>query len=242
MSNHLLALVPSMALILSYVPRAEAEPPASQASLDLAPRGASGGLRTARLSRKHLKAWNKIVETVMAEDRHGQPLHPTLRQLWEAVDTSGHVVYVEMPDRKRSYIAGRFAITRVDPAGKTHEGILIMNLRAIDQLSTGPAAARANGFIPFKGLGKNERYAELLGHELAHAVWALADPERARLVMPLQSENEQVMRRVVGAAPGSGDELGERVRELERLSRMLEEPAEAAEEAIWEELRAGQRF
>jgi hypothetical protein len=223
-------------------PAAVGPPRASQAPPDPAPRGTSGGLRTDRLSRKHLKAWKKIVETVMAEDRDAQPLHPTLRRLWEAVDLSGHVVYVEMPDRKGSYIAGRFAITRVDPEGKTHEGILIMNLRVIDQLSTGPAAARAGGFIPFHGLGKNERYAELLGHELAHAVWTLADPERARLVMPLQSETEQVMRRVVGTAPGSGDELGERVSELERLSRMLEEPAEAAEAAVWKELRAGQRL
>ena len=221
--------------------RTEAEPPASQASPDPAPRGKSGGFRADRLSRKHLRAWNKIVDIVMAEDRAGQPLHPTLRRLWDGVDTSGHLVYIEMPDRKRSYIAGRFAITRVDPEGKAHEGRVIMNLRVIDKLSTGPAAARAGGFIPFDGLGKNQRYAELLGHELAHAVWTLAAPERARLVMPLQSETEHVMRRVLGTTHPSGDELRERVSELERLSRMLEEPAEAAEVAVWKELRAGQR-
>ena len=145
-----------------------------------------------------------------------------------------------MPPRK-SYIAGRFAITRVDPEGKAHEGILIVNLRAIDNASTGPGSARADGFIPFKGLGKGQRYAELLGHELAHAAWTLAEPERTRLVMPLQGENEQVMRRWVDKAPG-GDDLLRRVNELERLSRMLEESAEAAEVRIWEELLAGQRL
>lgn len=213
MPTHLLVLVPSMALILT-------------------------GLRTDRLSPKQLQAWNTIVEIVMAEDRDGKPLHPTLRQLWEAVDTSGHVVYVEMP-RRKTYIAGRFGITKVDPDGRSHEGILIVNLRAIDNVATGPGSAKAGGFIPFKGLGKKERYAELLGHELAHAVWTLADPERARLVMPLQSENERVMRHAIDNGPD--DELRKRIQELERLSRTLEESAEAAEVAIWQELRAGRR-
>jgi hypothetical protein len=239
MPTHLLVLVPSMALILADLPRTEAQAGPIAGPEIRAALGTSGGLRTERLSPKQLKAWKKIVEIMMAEDTNGQPLHPTLRQLWDAVDTSGHVVYVEMPERK-SYIAGRFAITKVDPAGKTHEGILFMNLRAIDHVSTGPAAARASGFIPFKGLGKKERYAELLGHELAHAVWTLAEPERARLVMPLQSEIEQVTRLVVDSG-GGGDELGTRVKELERVSRLLEESAETAEVAIWKELRAGQR-
>ena len=146
-----------------------------------------------------------------------------------------------MPERK-SYIAGRFEITKVDPAGKTHEGILIMNLRAIDKVSTGPAAARAGGFIPFKGLGKTERYAELLGHELAHAVWHLADVERARLAERLQGETENWMQGVlVARARGHGQELQERAEELARLGKEMEEPAEVAEVAIWEELRAGQR-
>jgi hypothetical protein len=197
------------------------------------------GLRTDRLSPKQLQAWNKIVEIVMAEDRDGKALHPNLRQLWDAIDSSGHVVHVELP-RRKTYIAGRFGITKVDPEGRAHEGMLIVNLRAVDNVSTGPDSARTGGFIPFKGLGKKERYAELLGHELAHAVWTLADPERARLVMPLQGENEQVMRQAVDKGPGD-DELGKRVHELERLSRIMEETAEAAEVAIWQELRAGQR-
>ena len=202
--------------------------------------GSSGGLRTDRLSRQQLHSWNEIVKIVFAENRDGQPLHPTLRQLWDAVDTSGHAVYVEMP-RRRTYIAGRFAITKVDPEGKAHEGILMMNLRAIDNAATGPGSARPGGFIPFQDLGKKERYAELLGHELAHAVWTLTETDRARLVMPLQSENEQVMRQVVDRSPDA-DDLGARVNELEGLSRKLEETAETAEVAIWKELRAGQRL
>jgi hypothetical protein len=221
MPTHLLALVPSMALIL-----------------------ASGGLRTDRLSPKQLRAWNKIVNVVMAEGRDGRPLYPTLRQLWDAVDTSGHVVHVEMPDRagSRSYLAGRFAITKVDPEGKTHEGILVLNLRAIDKLSTGPGATRPGGFIPFKGLGKNERYAELLGHELAHALWHLADTERARLAQQFQGEMETEMERVLRAGGrGPDEELRERVGALDRLAREVEVPAEAAEVAIWKELQVGRQ-
>jgi hypothetical protein len=183
--------------------------------------------------------WVRILQIVMAEDRAGHSLHPTLRALWDAVDASSHVVYIEMRARKESFIAGRFAITRVDPSGKAHEAILILNPPLIDELSAGPGAARGDGFIPFEGLGKYERYAELLGHELAHAVWTFADPERGRLVMPLQAENEHVMRRLLDNTPRSGDR--ERVSELVRLSEMLEEPAEAAEVAVWKELRAGQR-
>jgi hypothetical protein len=219
MPTHLLALVPSMALIL-----------------------ASGGLRTDRLSPRQLQAWNKIVSIVMAEDRDGQPLHPTLRQLWDSVDRSGHVVHVEIPDRtaSRTYLAGRFAITRVDPEGKSHEGILILDLRVIDKLSTGAGATRAGGFIPFKGLGKNERYAELLGHELAHAAWHLASLERARLAQRLQGELETEAQRVLRAGGRGPDEaLRERVAALDRLAREVEGPAEAAEVAIWKELQAG---
>jgi hypothetical protein len=46
---------------------------------------------------------------------------------------------------------------------------------------------------------------------------------------------------LVARARGLGQELQERTEELARLGRELEEPAEVAEEAIWEELRAGQR-
>jgi hypothetical protein len=221
MPTHLLALVPSLALIL-----------------------ASGGLRTDRLSPEQLHVWNKIVEIVMAEDGGGQPLHPTLRQLWDAVDTSGHVIHIEIPERKgpRSYIAGRFVITKVDPDGEAHEGILILNLRAIDKASTGPGATRGGGFIPFKGLGKDERYAELLGHELAHAVWHLANTERARLAQRLQGELETEMERLLRVGVRGPDEgLQERVATLDRRAREVEEPAEAAEVAIWKELKAGRQ-
>jgi hypothetical protein len=197
--------------------------------------GASGveaEIRTDRLSGKALGAWRSIVAIVLAEDHAGRPLHPELRRLWDGVEASPHAVYVELPESKsrRSYVAGRFAVTKIDPEDKAHEAVLVLDLRAIDRVSTGPAAARANGFIPLGGLGKKQRYAEVLGHELAHAVWTFAEADRAGLAKPFAGAAEDLVR-------GSRQDGGE----VDRVSRQVEEPAEAAEQMIWAELLAGQR-
>ena len=205
---------------------------------------AEGGIRTDRLSGKALEAWRSIVAVVKAKDRAGRPLHPALREVWDSVDAGGCTVFVELPDpgSRRPYILGRFAVTKVDAGGKAIEGVLVMNLTAIDRAASGPGAARPNGFVPFAGLGKSERYAEVLGHELTHAAWGSADPERTRLSMELPREVAALSRQVLAAPAERGSEaVVERARELERLSREVEEPAEAAEQAIWLELVAGQQ-
>jgi hypothetical protein len=134
------------------------------------------------------------------------------------------------------------AATKVDAGGKAVEGVLVMNLEAIDRAASGPDDARPNGFVPFSGLGKRERYAEVLGHELTHAAWAFADAERTRLSMTLPAEVAAFSRRVLAAPAERGSEaVVERARELERLSREVEAPAETAEQAIWAERAAGQQ-
>lgn len=201
-------------------------------------------IRTGQISGKTIERWRAVVSIVDARDRAGRPLHPRLRALWDAVDASDLVVHVELPDPKgrRPYIVGRFAITKVDPVGRALEGVLVMNLAAVDHAASGPGAARRNGFVPFAGLGKKERYAEVLGHELAHAAWAVVDAERTRLTMALPGEVAQASRLVLAAqTKGVSDDSLERARELERLSREVEEPAEAAEAVIWRELLAGQK-
>jgi hypothetical protein len=204
---------------------------------------AEGDIRTDRLSGKALQAWSSIVKVVKVADQTGRPLHPALRAVWDAVDASGCTVFVELPDprSRQPYILGRFAVTKVDADGKAVEGVLVMNLPAIDRAASGPGAARPNGFVPFAGLGKKERYAEVLGHELTHAAWGFADPERTRLVMGLPGEVAALSRQVLAAPAERGSEaIVERARELERLSREVEAPAETAEQAIWAELAAGQ--
>jgi hypothetical protein len=69
----------------------------------------------------------------------------------------------------------------------------------------------------------------VLGHELAHAVWTFAEPDRARLARPFASELDELVRE--SRANGS---------EVDRVSRQVEASAEAAEKVIWAELVAGQ--
>jgi hypothetical protein len=219
----------SIALILSGVP--DARSTAWGATPGLQPFPATG-LRTDRLSAAQFRRWQAIVDIVRAEDRHHRPLHPTLRALFDAVSAGPHTVFIEMRDTT-SYVAGRFAVTTVDLEGRAHEAVLVLNLRAIDKASTGPAAARADGFIPFRGLTKCERYAEVLGHELAHAAWHLASTARAKLAQWLHGPIEERAR-----VP-----LNERARDTERLrlAQELERQAETAERAIWEELQTAKR-
>jgi len=205
---------------------------------------AEGGIRTDRLSEKALARWRSIVGIVMAEDAGGRPLHPSLRRLWDTVDAGDCAVFVELPDPKsrRPYILGRFAITKIDSDGRARECVLVMNLPAIDRAASGPGAARKDGFIPFAGLGKRERYAEVLGHELAHAAWSFAAAERTRLTMTLPGEVTRASRQVLAAqTEGASPEIVGHARELERLSREVEDPAEAAEAVVWAEIVAGQR-
>ncbi len=154
------------------------------------------------------------------------------RLAFHQLGRSCRTVYVELPESKggREYVAGRFAVTTVDPDGKAHEAVVVQNLAVIDRVSTSSAAARANGFIPLQDLGKRQRYAEVLGHELAHAEWTFADPDRARLARPFSGG----MAELVGESRRNGSEV-------ERISRQVEEHAEAAEKVIWAELAAGER-
>jgi hypothetical protein len=69
----------------------------------------------------------------------------------------------------------------------------------------------------------------VLGHELAHAAWTFAEADRARLAKPFSSAEELVR--------GSRQDGAE----VDRVSRQVEAPAEAAEAVIWAELLAGQR-
>ncbi len=215
-------------------------------SVVLALSGAAGveaGIRTDRLSGKSLEAWSSVLAIVKATDKAGRPLHPALRAVWNAVDAGSCTVFVELPNprSRRAYILGRFAVTEVDAEGKAVEAVLVMNLAAIDRAASGPGSARPNGFVPFAGLGKKARYAEVLGHELAHAAWGLGDPERTRLARGLPGEVAALSREIVASAARGSEAIAERTRELERLSRKVEEPAEAAEQAIWAELAAGQQ-
>ncbi|HEY7182649.1 MAG TPA: hypothetical protein VIC84_14570 [Blastocatellia bacterium] len=198
---------------------------------------------TDRLTGKDLRRWEAIKRIVLAEDIEGQPLHPTLRDLWDRLERSGHVIYIEMRGTGRaiSNIAGLFHIERLDPEGLKHVAVIRLYPETIDRAYVGPTAEGPEGFIPFQGLSKEERYAEALGHELAHAVHILSDPARARMVKEVvQETNESFLS--YGRQYGYenvGPEMRRRLSLRDALLKELEEPAEAAEMLVWREILRG---
>lgn len=211
------------ALVLTGAPRAEAE------------------LRTDRLSGGELKAWRQIAAVALAKDGTGRPLHPTLYRLWREVESSRHVLHLELRCRSgSSSIAGRVRIESVGADGRL-EATLVLNLRVIDRVLTGSPDAQ---LVPFEVVGRAERRAQVLGHELAHAAWVFAAPDQARLALDVQAAADRLalMARTVGVATLG---FGEQVEANELLMRQLEEPALAAEATIASELRrsaARQRY
>jgi hypothetical protein len=199
--------------------------------------GAAGEIRTDRLSRRELKAWREIAAVALATNDSGRPLHPTLHRLWRDVESSRHVVRVELRRPSgSSAIAGRFRIETLGPDGRL-EATLVLNLKVVDRVLTGSPDAQ---LVPFQASGRVMRRAQVLGHELAHAAWAFAAPEQARLALDVQAHAERlaVLARTAGtSAPGFGEQVGA----SDRLIRLLEEPALLAEKAIAAELARSDR-
>ncbi len=200
------------------------------------------GLLTNRLNAKELKRWKSIERLVFAEDSERQPLHPTLRWMWEWIDTSGYSVYVEVVrvNRTSTCTAGNFHIERFDPLGERHIAVIKINLPNIDQAYIGPNAARPDGFIPFNDLNKEERYAEVLGHEMAHAVHILTDLERTRMVTVYVEQTNDILlsRQVRVKSEPITQDLRNRLSKREALLKELEAQAEGMEKVVWKELIA----
>jgi hypothetical protein len=196
---------------------------------------------TDRLTSKDLRRWETIKRIVFAKDIEGQPLHPTLRGLWDRLERSGHIIYIEMRGTGGaiSNTAGLFQIERLDPEGLKSVAVIRLYPETIDRAYVGPATDGPEGFIPFQGLNKEERYAETLGHELAHAVHILSDPARARMVKEVVQETNELFLSY-GRRYGYehiGPDMRRRLSVRDALLKELEQPAEAAERLIWKEIR-----
>src|SRR5262245_46735928 len=167
----------------------------AQAQADRSRYATGAGLLTDRLSAKQLKRWDAIKRLALAREVDRQPLHPTLTRLWEWAETSGHAIYIELTGTEGlvKSSAGRFSIEWLDPQEKRHVAVIKLFLTNIDQAYVGPAASRPTGFIPLEGLNKEERYAEVLGHELAHAQHILSDPRRAKLIYELVERTNDLL-------------------------------------------------
>jgi hypothetical protein len=191
-------------------------------------------LRTDLLSKHKKKAWKELEALAFKTDSEGRPLHPTLHRLWIEVDSSPHVVHVELLRlRGSSPIAGRFRIERIEPDGRI-EARLTLNLRTIDRVVMG---GHGTQHVPFGALGRAARRAQVLCHELAHAAWAASRPERARLGLEAQGTADRLA--TLARTAGTGTfEYDAELEANERSQRLLEEPALLAELAVSAELQA----
>ena len=198
------------------------------------------GLLTSRLSDKERVRWKAIERLVFAKAKTNEPLHPILRELWRWADTSDHIIQVELIDSRavQTSTAGSFNIERVDPTGHCHVTSLKLYLSNIDQAVIGPQVARANGFIPFDDLRKEERYAEVLGHELAHVKYVLKNALRTQLVHELVEATNDILLLHARQKPFAltSPEMKQRLNQRDELLRELETQAETVEEVVWREI------
>src|SRR5262245_59499160 len=207
---------------------------------------AGSGIDTSRLSPKNQERWKAIERIVFAEDNRSQPLHPTLRGMWEWLETSGHTIYVELirTNRTSTNTAGNFSIERYDPKGDHQVGVIRLNLANIELAYVGPSSAHASGFIPFDGLSKEERYVEVLGHEMAHAIDILTSPESAKSVeFTVEQTNEQLLSvHPLRKGDNISQDLKKKLSRRDELLLELEKRAESMEHIVWKELTRSKPF
>jgi hypothetical protein len=134
--------------------------------------------------------------------------------------------------------AGKFLIEWVDPQAARHIGVIRLCLANIDRRAPGGDGTRAIGFVRLAGLRKTERYAEVLGHELAHAAYDFATRERALVV---QERVEAVSAQFVARRAENGNEpldpaLQQALEERDALLEKLEAHADSIELLVWREL------
>jgi hypothetical protein len=185
------------------------------------------GIVLDRLSRQQLKAWKSITEVVLATDRGGRPMYPLLYDLYRRVDSSGHVIQMEISTQRATLCAAGLCRIEFHPERPQPEVILIrLNLGMIDRAIASEISRRKDGFVPLAGLSRRERYAEVLGHELAHVAELLTNSDYRNIYLERQA---------------LADNRSQDVRVVQQLTSLIEGPAEAAEVMVWRELRAGQR-
>ncbi len=204
----------------------------------------STGILTSRLSTKQLKIWESILDIVHAMDANDRLLHPKPHSLFEWAEMSDHVIYIEMVKARgvSPYLAGNFRIEKFDPMGRSHAAVIRLYPSVIDSAWVKKWIRRDDGLIQFEGLrSKAQRYAEVLGHELAHAAVILEDPDHARLVQELDSEiKEFEMHRRTRNRGAFDEEACKRLDRIKSLTAKVEAIANPVEVEVWRELRESQ--
>ena len=212
---------------------------ASLSAKGIAPDGPPHGILLNRLSSKQLKTWLTIKSSIYAQGVDGAFLHPTLKALFDRLQNSEHRIFVEFePTRGGSrYVAGTFGIELLDPEKISHIAVIKLRLENID-LAAAPTSSNLSGpFIPFAGLGKQDRYIEVFAHEMAHAVDILFDQPRATALDEILRNTDVIVQEQLRRAKGqSNPEAMLEILRRDAFLNELERPAEAAEAMVWREL------
>jgi len=204
-----------------------------------------GGIHLDRLTARQLQTWRSIEQIIQAVDRAGQPLHPRLLSLWRWAQRCSHTIYIELLEEKDPsiYRAGFFTIQGSNSTDSRRIAVIQLYCRVIEEASVQERVRRSDGFIPFEGLGKLERYAQVFGHELAHAALQLGDPIYDRFCRELQTEEDVFLssRQLDRKGTRYDEATLQRLAHIQSLREQLEEPVRSTEVEIWRELLAGQR-
>jgi len=221
---------------LAIIPVTLAQSPSSEPVHGIGP---SSGFRTDRLTPKQRRIWGEIEKIVLATDKTGRPEHSMLYSLWQRVQSSGYTVFIEMSGRwVTTGVGGKTTLEETNSNGSRRAVVIWLHLWTIDNAIVDPRAQRSDGLIPCYGLGKYERYAEVLGHELVHALLILENPEYARLSAEYYLASKELS---VNRKAANVEEIQRMHQQLQSMSDKIENPAETAEAEIWRELFNGQR-
>jgi hypothetical protein len=203
---------------------------------------AYAAIRTDRLSPRQVRVWNSIREIVFAKDRANQLLHPRLQELWQSMESCNHLIFIEIGAQatNANTKAGEMVIEKADPSGVQHTVNVQLFLSTIGRAFVEKKLSRGGEqFSPFAGLSREERYAEVLGHEFAHVVRVLEDAHYQALYMELDRELSSYCSRRNGRNGQDLDqEAQKQLERIELLSNEVERPVVAAEAEIWRELTA----
>jgi len=165
-----------------------------------------------------------------------------LRDLFEQLHTSGHSIYLEFDESRTGCrcTGGVFSIERLDREGSRNVAVIKLYLRNIEQASPSQGTLK-DGFVPFAGLNKLDRYLEVLGHEMAHAVDILFTPDLANLVDEVLKKTDQAIQQLLNRKGRIEPEMERLLQERDAFLTELEKPARVAEAMVWRELVQSRR-
>lgn len=147
------------------------------------------------LSDKDKAKWKKIQDIANQKDKDGNYLHPELQKIVSSLECDSRTFVLEN-SKLSAGTAGVFTITNMTANGKDFtRATLQLDFKKIQGISGVTAADLVPGFNKFQGLldAPMYRLAEVFGHEGAHGLFAIQNPEEETGVQRLQNQRDAAM-------------------------------------------------